>query len=350
MTPPIFAEESVNWSKKNRLIGFLEASTIPFELDAPLNKYCWLPSSAVCACAVTPTSIIALASVLEYCNNQGIFYKVLGNTSNCFFPANERYGCFIFTNRLNAITIDWIAQEVRAECGASLSSLALKTAKHGIAGFAGMVGIPGTVGGAVVMNAGSYGDSIGDTLDRIEFLDQHNRRITLRASELNLGYRSSALRDGVLSGAVLQAVFRLVRDDDAVLGRKLAAARTLRATTQEKRLPNLGSLFATKFLYEDIAKHHPAYWVILRLYFWVFYRVARWVFRWTPPPSYLNRLTLFWFGKSFSPQPFSDFTMNCYVYRVDDDTVFFEYINWIKVLTHNTVVLENEIVREPRSL
>ena len=328
------------------LVAFLCDHSIPFETSAVVGSFSWMKSSAVCDCVVTPQSVEALVAVLKYCISHDIPHKVLGNTSNCFFPATQRYSCFIRTTRLHAFCLDWDRQELTAECGTSLSSLALKTANLGVAGFAGMVGIPGTIGGAIFMNAGSYGDTIGDTLKRIDFVDHHGQCGTVSKEDLALGYRTSALRRGLLRGTVLRAVFDVQRASPQQLQQKVAFARAQRNTTQEKQLPNLGSLFATQFIYEDIAKHHPLYRLVLRLYFLVVFRTCRWVFRWTPPPAYLNSLTLWWFGKKFTVQPFSDFTMNCYVRRSEDDSVFEGYVDWIRSLTRGTIELENEIVRE----
>lgn len=328
------------------LVAFLNGRSIPCETRAIVGSFSWLKSAATCECVVNPQSVDTLTEVVDYCIAHDIPYKVLGNTSNCFFPAKENYSCLIRTARLTSFAIDWKQQELTAECGTSLSSLALKTAHLGVAGFAGMVGIPGTVGGAIFMNAGSYGDTIGDTLKRIDFIDHVGQYRAVGKDELALGYRTSALRTGALRGTILRAVFHAQPTSPEVLQTKVAFARTQRSTTQEKQLPNLGSLFATQFIYEDIAKHHVLYRVALRVYFWIFFRGCRWLFGWTPPPSYLNTLTLWWFGKTFRVQPFSDFTMNCYVRRCDDDSVFHEYIEWIRDLTKNTVDLENEIVQE----
>lgn len=328
------------------LLTFLNDRSIPFETRVTVGSFSWVKSAATCECVVNPQSVDSLVETADYCIKHGIPYKVLGNTSNCFFPAEEHYSCLIRTTRLNSIAIDWEQQELTAECGTSLSSLALKTANLGVAGFAGMIGIPGTVGGAVFMNAGSYGDTIGDTLKRLEFIDELGQRRIVGKDALALGYRTSALRTCALRGTILRAVFRAQPSSPEVLKRKVAFARTQRSMTQEKQLPNLGSLFATQFIYEDIARHHFCYRVLLRLYFWIFFRVCRWLLGWTPPPSYLNALTLWWFGKTFRVQPFSDFTMNCYTRRCDDDSIFHEYVEWIRMLTKNTVELENEIVRE----
>lgn len=328
------------------LVAFLTERSIAFETSAVVGSFSWLKSSAICDCVVTPQTAEALVAVLNYCISHGIPHKVLGNTSNCFFPSEEHYSCLIRTTRLNSFAIDWERQELTAECGASLSSLALKTANLGVAGFAGMVGIPGTVGGAIFMNAGSYGDTIGDSLKCIEFIDDVGRCRIVEKNELDLGYRTSALRKGSLGGTVLRAFFNAQSGSPAELQRRVAIARTQRNTTQEKQLPNLGSLFATQFIYADIAKHHFLYRILLSLYFSIFFRGCRWILRWTPPPSYLNALTLFWFGKAFPVQPFSDFTMNCYVRRSNDDAVFHEYVEWVRALTKDTIELENEIVRE----
>ena len=131
---------------------------------------------------------------------------VLGGGSNVLFPDEGYDGTVIFTTKLCRLSADGCV--LSAQAGVTLSALARKALDCGLGGLAFAYGIPGTVGGGVYMNAGAYGGQIADCLERATLLDDTGEMLVLPASELALGYRSSALMDGSLV-LLLSADFRL---------------------------------------------------------------------------------------------------------------------------------------------
>ncbi len=132
-------------------------------------------------------------------------------------------------------------EEMRAEAGLLLSRAAKEAARMSLGGFEFAAGIPGTVGGAVVMNAGAYGSELKDVLTWVRVLDTEGKILTLEAGELELGYRTSRIpSEGYV---VLEAGFKLAAGDrEAILGRmeELAAKRREK---QPLDYPSAGSTF-----------------------------------------------------------------------------------------------------------
>ena len=142
---------------------------------------------------------------------------------------------------LNEQRMDLETGEVYAEAGVRMSSLAHATASAGLAGLEFAIGIPGAVGGAVVMNAGCHGNSISDTIvaARVLFPDGLVRR--LGASELELGYRESRFHHNP-DEIVLAAEFRLTHGDAAALLARAEELKKYRRDTQPAE-PSCGSVF-----------------------------------------------------------------------------------------------------------
>jgi UDP-N-acetylmuramate dehydrogenase len=130
---------------------------------------------------------------------------------------------------------------VRAEAGALLSAIASRALEASLAGFEFAGGIPGTLGGAVFMNAGAYGGEMKDVISEITVLDASGNESTLPASELAFGYRTSIVRDrGFL---VLSAEISLSAGDAEEIRRKSDDLRMRRQNRQPLEMPSAGSTF-----------------------------------------------------------------------------------------------------------
>jgi UDP-N-acetylmuramate dehydrogenase len=135
---------------------------------------------------------------------------VLGGGSNVLFPDEGFHGAVLVTQKLRGIRIDGLTAS--AMCGESLTGFARCLNRAGLSGMEWACGIPGTVGGAVAMNAGAYGRDMADVLSSVRVLTV-NGVMNLPAEQLQLAYRSSALRAGTLNGIVVEATFELQEAD-----------------------------------------------------------------------------------------------------------------------------------------
>ena len=176
-------------------------------------------------------------------------YMVLGMGANVLVSDLGIRGLVIH-NQSDAVemeaksgTEDWI---VRAESGAGLASLARQTVARGLTGLEWAVDVPGTVGGAVVGNAGAFGGYVSDNLQGVTIFSPPDREHWLPASELGLGYRTSILRERALTdqttSVVLSAVFAL-RAGDAEEIQERAAQFTQRRGETQPVGPSAGSVF-----------------------------------------------------------------------------------------------------------
>ena len=164
---------------------------------------------------------------------------VLGGGSNVLFPDEGYDGTVIFTTRLCGLTADGCM--LSAQAGVPLSAAARRALECGLGGLAFAYGIPGTVGGGVYMNAGAYGGQIADCLVRATLLDAAGEPRVVPASELALGYRSSALMDG--DWTLLSADFALVPAPPEEIRAEMERNMQARREKQPLEYPSCGSTF-----------------------------------------------------------------------------------------------------------
>ncbi len=136
--------------------------------------------------------------------------------------------------RLDDVTLE-------ADAGVLLSRLAVYAQQAGLAGLEFAHGIPGTLGGAVMMNAGAYGGEMKDVLSSVSFLDSDAELFRLPAGELGLGYRRSIFSD--TGSIILDAEIRLTPGDRGEIGARMRELAQKRRASQPLDLPSAGSTF-----------------------------------------------------------------------------------------------------------
>lgn len=186
-----------------------------------------------------------LTEVLSYCKQQGLPYFILGNGSNLLVSDEGYRGVMISTRHFSYVEFQEEAQDdgqrVCAGSGVMLSSFALQVAERGLAGFEFASGIPGTLGGAVAMNAGAYGGEIRDVIQSARVLLQDGTVRTLSKSELNLSYRHSVVQEENM--IVLDAVFAFDCGDKAAIMEKIKELNGKRREKQPLEYASAGSTF-----------------------------------------------------------------------------------------------------------
>lgn len=189
---------------------------------------------------VTPATTDAIRRVLALCKAERVPFAILGNGTNLLVSDAGYEGVILqLSKNFNSIAIEGTTLTVQA--GALLSRIASEALKHGLTGFEFAGGIPGTLGGAVVMNAGAYGSEMKDVLVSATLLTGDGQLITLSAEELDLGYRTSIVaRKGYL---VLEAVLALQKGDPAAIQAKMDDLSLQRRTKQPLEYGSAGSTF-----------------------------------------------------------------------------------------------------------
>jgi UDP-N-acetylmuramate dehydrogenase len=190
----------------------------------------------------TPRTISDLQYCVRWARAEGLPLMFLGGGSNLLISDLGLPGLTILTKQLRYLKFDAETGQMTAGAGRLLPQLAGQTAKRGLAGFEWAVGIPGTVGGAVVMNAGAHGGCTADSLISAQILEPDGTISQLSLADLNYSYRSSVLQGS--QRLVLQATFQLQPgvDPEQV---KATTQHHLhhRLETQPYHLPSCGSVF-----------------------------------------------------------------------------------------------------------
>ena len=163
---------------------------------------------------------------------------ILGNGTNVLAPDEGLDRCVVVTARAEAARITGDVME--ADCGASLTALAATAAKAGLAGLVFAYGIPGTLGGALVMNAGAYGGEMKDVAEETRFLDEDLNERVFRGAEQGFGYRRSAFNGDMV---LLSARLRLRPGDPETLREECRQLMEKRRMSQPLELPSAGSAF-----------------------------------------------------------------------------------------------------------
>ena len=176
---------------------FCKQKNIFYKTDFPLSSYSTLKIGGVGRLGIFPTCEAELCDVLDFLNGTGEKYVVIGKGSNVLFPDEKLDSAVVFTEKLNKAK--FIGEAVIASAGCSLTSLARSAAKSNLSGLEFAYGIPGSVGGAVYMNAGAYGSEISDVIKSVSAYSSREKTVkTLSLSECDFSYRRLKHHKGVI--------------------------------------------------------------------------------------------------------------------------------------------------------
>ena len=187
-----------------------------------------------------PTSVQEIAGILKVCKEENVPYFVLGNGSNLLVSDKGYRGVIIQLFR-NMNEIEVKGSEIRAAAGALLSGIAAAAKNASLTGFEFAGGIPGTLGGAVVMNAGAYGGEMKDVLKEVTVMTKEGEILTLPAEKLELGYRTSIIKKEEY--LVLEAVLTLKEGDQEEIKARMRELTEQRVSKQPLEYPSAGSTF-----------------------------------------------------------------------------------------------------------
>ena len=178
--------------------------------------------------------------VIKICKEKEIPYFILGNGSNLLVGDGGYRGAVIQIYRnMSSVTVE--GNEITAQAGALLSAVAAAAKNASLTGFEFAGVIPGTIGGAVVMNAGAYGGEMKDVLTEVTVMNAEGDIFTLPTEELELGYRTSIIKTA--GYIVLEAKIRLKEGDPEVIRETMKDLTIRRTTKQPLEYPSAGSTF-----------------------------------------------------------------------------------------------------------
>ena len=227
-----------------RIIDFGEKMDV--RRDEPLCKHSTFRIGGCAEYAVFPRSVDELVFALNVCKNQGIRYIVAGNGSNLLFSDEGFCGVVIFTSKMSSC--EYVHKDgavyVKVECGKSLTELASEAGKkHSLSNLEFAYGIPGTVGGAVYMNAGAYGGQMSEVIVETEYFDLSDGKIKIISKdEQNPSYRHSIFQEHP-EYIVVSTTLRLTPGNAEEIFALMSKNMSSRKEKQPLELPNAGSVF-----------------------------------------------------------------------------------------------------------
>ena len=211
-----------------------------FLTDEPMSRHTTFRTGGPADIYIEPSGVEELKQVLDICREENLAYTIIGNGSNLLVGDGGYRGVLIsFGKPFAQVTIE--GAQVRTGAGALLSAVAKQVLNASLTGFEFAAGIPGTIGGAVVMNAGAYGGELCQVLREATVLTPEGEVKTLPAEELELGYRTSCVqKNGYI---VLEAVLQLQPGNADDIRAVMDALASKRREKQPLEYPSAGSTF-----------------------------------------------------------------------------------------------------------
>lgn len=217
-----------------------ECASLDFEKNVCLAEHSTMKVGGTADYMAFPKSESALCALIDYLNDEKIKYIVVGNGSNLIFADEGFRGVVVVTTHLKKIRK--MRNCLYAECGVSLTALAVYAQKHGLSGLEFAYGIPGTVGGAVYMNAGAYGGEVKDVLQKSAYFDPEiSKRCELYKAGHKFAYRDSVYETN--NHVILSAVFELSAKDPGAIKEEMDGYMAARKAKQPLDYPSAGSTF-----------------------------------------------------------------------------------------------------------
>ena len=208
--------------------------------NEPLSKHTTFKIGGVADFFVTPRDIPSLRLVISLCKQNDLPYYIIGNGSNLLVGDKGFRGVII--QIFNPISqVELVGDCILVEAGALLSKIANIALKHQLKGFEFAAGIPGTFGGAVMMNAGAYGSEMKGVIQSVRVLDEDGEIRTLSVDELELGYRTSILKTKPY--LVIDGILRLEKGSRKEIFDLMENYNGRRVSKQPLELPSAGSTF-----------------------------------------------------------------------------------------------------------
>lgn len=208
--------------------------------DASLKEYTTYKVGGTAKCIIYPKNTSCLVTLINKLKANSIKFMVLGNGSNVLFSDKVYDGVIIKLDEFNKIEFNGNRIEVGA--GASLMKVAYQSIRRGLTGLEFATGIPGSIGGAVYMNAGAYKSDMGYVVSRIKVLTPKMTVITMVNSELDFHYRTSFLKKHK-DYICLEATIQLQQGNKEAIEQVVADRKKRRLESQPLEYPSAGSVF-----------------------------------------------------------------------------------------------------------
>ncbi|MGX9808684.1 UDP-N-acetylmuramate dehydrogenase [Exiguobacterium acetylicum] len=208
-------------------------------INEPLKNHTYTKMGGIADLFIIPTSYEETAFVVRYAYEQDIPLTLLGNGSNLVVRDGGIRGIVLSFEKLTDISVE--GHELVAQSGAAIIEASRVAYAHQLSGLEFACGIPGTIGGALIMNAGAYGGEVKDCLHSATVLTRQGELLNISHDELELGYRTSCFSKKEY--IVLEGRFALTEGDPALIKEVMDDLTHKRETKQPLEYPSCGSVF-----------------------------------------------------------------------------------------------------------
>ena len=221
----------------NDLLNILDDTKV--KKDEPLKRYTFTKTGGSADYFILPTTYQEVQDVIKYANQNNIDFTILGNGSNIIIKDGGIRGIVLNLTKLTDISLK--DNKVIVQSGATIIDTSRFALENHLTGLEFACGIPGTVGGAVYMNAGAYGGEVSHVIESVLVLTRDGEILNLNKDDLELEYRNSSIsREGYL---VLEATFALQKGEYNIIKEKMDELTFLRESKQPLEYPSCGSVF-----------------------------------------------------------------------------------------------------------
>lgn len=208
--------------------------------DEPMRKHTTFRIGGNADIFVRPESKEQIAEILRLCRKQDVPYFILGNGSNLLVGDRGFRGVVInIMDNMNDIKVD--GGIIKAQAGAMLIKVSRAARDNSLTGLEFASGIPGTIGGAIYMNAGAYGGEMKDVVTKVTAMDAEGEIYTFGTDELEFSYRHSVIQQRDL--IVLDVTMKLAAGDQKIIDDRMSELAVARRTKQPLEYPSAGSTF-----------------------------------------------------------------------------------------------------------
>ncbi len=221
-------------------VEFLSNNKIEYQTNVSMSEHTTFRIGGEADFMCFPNTVADVKAIVTWCVKNNFPYFVLGNGSNLLVSDSGIEGAVIKLSKFNAIKLT-SAVEIECDAGIKLSKLCSFALENSLSGMEFAWGIPGSVGGAIYMNAGAYGSEICNVITECTYIDEQGQLVTADASALELQYRSS-----VFSGkncVILSAKFKLVPSHSDIIKEQMDSLIERRKSKQPLEYASAGSTF-----------------------------------------------------------------------------------------------------------
>lgn len=231
-------EKNMNQILYNELLKIMSEEQV--KTEEPMKNHTTFRVGGPAEFFVMPRSAEEVKKVIDLCRRESFPYYIIGNGSN-LLVSDQGYRGVVLQIYKEMSYIEIEENVVVAQAGALLSAIANKALENGLTGFEFAAGIPGTLGGACVMNAGAYGGEMKDVLEEVTVLTEEGEVLTIPKENLELGYRTSIIaRKGYI---VLEARIQLREGEKEAIKSLMEELKDKRVSKQPLEYPSAGSTF-----------------------------------------------------------------------------------------------------------